>query len=285
MHVNTSRQPRHICDEGYCEIPTSSFFTMDEWLSQHVPGWLVQLLHIHLPPLGFKVSHDLFHSSQAFHCFWQLLDTLKSWRENGRQLWFRYTLWNDKQMGDGWERNVIGLQLWRQQLIRWCPEFPPCGFIQSGNSCSCLVCCPLWKPMMSEGRRHNGQRLKSVVMTVSSGLAGNWEADEKEWLHFYTVNHDLHYSLCFFAPAGSFVSVSESSGLHLTDTSSVGLPKTGEAHLLNPPVLWRCICPTCQLSSFTELVWLTGGSQYCDIWRNKRDSWRIGNTSSFSQIA
>lgn len=93
--------------------------------------------------------------------------------------------------------------------------------------------------MMSEGRRHNGQRLESatVVITVSSSLTGNWEADEKERLHFYTVSHNLHYSLCFFAAAGSFVSVSESAGLHLTDTSSAGLPKTGEAHLLNPPVL------------------------------------------------
>lgn len=98
-HVNTSCQPRHICEEGYCEIPTSGFFTMDEWLSQHVPGWLVQLLHIHLPPLGFQVSHDLFHSSQAFHCLWQLLNTMKSWRENGRQLWLRDTLWNDKTDG------------------------------------------------------------------------------------------------------------------------------------------------------------------------------------------
>lgn len=162
-----------------------------------------------------------------------------------------------------------------------------CGNTNPGYERWASLAFPLWKPMMSEGRRHNGQRLESatVVITVSSSLTGNWEADEKERLHFYTVSHNLHYSLCFFAAAGSFVSVSESSGLHLTDTSLVGLPKTGEAHLLNPPVLWCRICPTCQLSSFTGLVWLTGGSQYCDIRRNQRDTWRIGNTSSSPQIA
>lgn len=89
-------------------IPTSGFFTMDEWLSQHVPGWFVQLLHIHLPALRLKVPHDLFHSSQAFHCFGQLLNTPKSWRKNCRQLWFRYTLqWKADGERDGQEMSLV----------------------------------------------------------------------------------------------------------------------------------------------------------------------------------
>lgn len=143
MSVNTSCQTLPSTYWSFSEvnlkIPTSGFFAMDEWLPQHVPGWFVQLLHIHLPPLRLKVLHDLFHSSQAFHCLRQLLNTLKSRRKNCRQLRFWYTLWNEKQMEkERWERNVIGLSLWRYQdqtdgpqLLCECRNFPPCDFLHN----------------------------------------------------------------------------------------------------------------------------------------------------------
>lgn len=69
MRVNTLPSTSRSFSEVHPKSPTSGFFTMDERLSQHVPGWFVQLFHIHLPPLRLKVPHDLFHRSQAFHCF------------------------------------------------------------------------------------------------------------------------------------------------------------------------------------------------------------------------
>lgn len=38
--------------------------------------------------------------------------------------------------------------------------------------------------------------LSHVVMAVSNIVAGNWEADENEWLNFYTVSCDLHNCIC-----------------------------------------------------------------------------------------
>lgn len=52
--------------------------------------------------------------------------------------------------------------------------------------------------MMWKGHRHYCQHLKSarVVMTVSNIVASDWEADENEWLNFYTVSCDLQNCIC-----------------------------------------------------------------------------------------
>lgn len=53
------------------------------------------------------------------------------------------------------------------------------------------------------------------------------------------------------------------------DTWGVGLPTREEANLLNLSVLWRCVCPTCQLAGLSNLMWLTGRRQHCDTYKKK----------------
>lgn len=106
----------------------------------------------------------------------------------------------------------------------------------------------------------------------------------------------LHNCICPLSSCRQeyyFVSSSQSCRLRHAvteiDTWSVSVLTRGEANLLNLSVLRRCVCPTCQRASPSNLMWLTGRRQYCDTLRKKKvcslwsteciDCWQLDHTA------
>lgn len=73
-------------------IFTSGFLLVEEWFAHHLPGRLVEVLHVHLPAFRLQVFHYFLHRAESSYSFTQNIHIVHPCRHHSRGLGLRLPL-------------------------------------------------------------------------------------------------------------------------------------------------------------------------------------------------
>ncbi len=73
-------------------IFTSGFLLVEEWFAHHLPGRLVEVLHVHLPAFWLQVFHYFLHRAESSYSVTQNIRTLHPCWHHCRGLGLRLPL-------------------------------------------------------------------------------------------------------------------------------------------------------------------------------------------------